>query len=231
MTESPGAGFAVTGTGSVRHLTLDRPHRRNAQTLAMWHAMDHAADRLAADEEVRCLIISGAGNTFSAGLDLAELAEDGALTAVARADGERDPSAAEGMFAALQRAFLWPTRAPFVTIAAIAAIEGVAIGAGMELALACDIRIVADTARLRLPEVSMGVVPDLGGCHLVCQLIGYERALDLIINSGGSPGLKPSIWGWRCGLSPPAPPPTPQPPTPGQSPICQPARFVTPRRH
>ena len=173
-------GVTVTGTGPVRHLTLDRPHRRNAQTLAMWHAMDQAADRLATDSDVRCVIVSGAGDTFSAGLDLDELAEDGALTALARASGEPDPAAAEGALAAVQRAFRWPTRAPFLTIAAI---EGAAIGAGMELALACDIRIVADTARLRLPEVSMGVVPDLGGCHVLRDLVGYERALDLIINS------------------------------------------------
>lgn len=173
-------GFTVTGTGPVRRLTLDRPHRRNAQTLAMWHAMDRAAEQLAAEAEVRCLIVTGTGDTFSAGLDLDELAEDGALTAIARTPSGTGTAAAEGALAAAQRAFLWPNRAPFLTIAAV---EGVAIGAGMELALACDIRIVADTARLRLPEVGIGVVPDLGGCHLLRNLIGYERALDLIVNS------------------------------------------------
>ncbi len=178
MPASADPGFTLTGTGPVRHLTLHRPHRRNAQTVAMWHAMDSAAERLAVDTDVRCLIVTGAGGTFSAGLDLDELAEDGALTAIARTPG--GTGAAEGMLATVQRAFLWPSRAPYLTIAAV---EGVAIGAGMELALACDIRIVADTARLRLPEVGMGVVPDLGGCHLLRNLIGYERALDLIVTS------------------------------------------------
>jgi enoyl-CoA hydratase/carnithine racemase len=180
-------GFAVTGTGPVRYLTLDRPHRRNAQTLAMWHAMDKAAEQLAADSEVRCVIVTGAGETFSAGLDLDELAAGGALTAIARTPSGPEPSAAEGMLAETQRAFLWPTRAPYLTIAAV---EGAAIGAGMELALACDVRIVASTARLRLPEVSMGVVPDLGGCHLLRSLVGYERALDLIVNSRWVTGVE-----------------------------------------
>lgn len=186
MTIKAAPGFTLTGTGPVRHLTLDRPHRRNAQTLAMWHAMDHAAEQLADDTGVRCLIVTGAGGTFSAGIDLDELAEDGALTAIARTLSGEGTAAAGGMLAAAQRAFLWPTRAPFLTIAAV---EGVAIGAGMELALACDIRIVADTARLRLPEVDMGVVPDLGGCHLLRNLIGYERALDLIVNSRWITGI------------------------------------------
>jgi len=180
VAESSFPGFTVTGTGPVRHLTLDRPHRHNAQTLAMWHAMDRAADQLAADGDVRCVIVTGAGTTFSAGLDLDELADDGALTAIARTPSGPEPFAAEGLLAAVQRVFLWPTRAPFLTIAAV---EGAAIGAGMELALACDVRIVSDTARLRLPEVGMGVMPDLGGCHLLRNTVGYERALDLIVNS------------------------------------------------
>ena len=180
MPTNAGPGFTLTGTGPVRHLTLRRPHRRNAQTLAMWHAMDSAAEQLAVDTEVRCLIVTGDGDTFSAGLDLDELAEDGALTAIARTPSGAGTAAAEGMLTAVQRAFLWPSRVPYLTIAAV---EGAAIGAGMELALACDIRIVADTARLRLPEVGMGVVPDLGGCHLLRNLVGYERALDLIVNS------------------------------------------------
>jgi len=175
-------GFTVTGIGPVRRITLNRPDRRNAQTVAMWHALDRAAEQLAQDREVRCVVLSGAGATFSAGIDLAELGETGTLTRIAAT-----PSIAAGvepgaevLLGAAQRAFLWPTRAPFLVIAAV---EGVAIGAGMELALACDVRIVADTARMRLPEMAMGVVPDLGGCHLLRHLVGYERALDLIVHS------------------------------------------------
>jgi enoyl-CoA hydratase/carnithine racemase len=198
VTEEP--GFTLTGTGPVRRLTLDRAHRHNAQTVAMWFAMDRAAEHLATENEVRCVVVSGAGDTFSAGIDLGELADDGALAAIARTPSGAGASAAEGMLAAVQRAFLWPTRAPFLTIAAV---EGVAIGAGMELALACDVRIVADTARLRLPEVGMGVVPDLGGCHLLRGLVGYERALDLIVNSRWMSGVEAVEWGVALRHAPP----------------------------
>ena len=80
----------------------------------------------------------------------------------------------------LRDAFLWPTRVP---VPVIAAVRGIALGAGCELALACDVRIVSGSAILGLPEVLKGVVPDLGGCDRLRELIGPERALDLILTS------------------------------------------------
>lgn len=223
-------GFTVTGIGPVRRITLNRPDRRNAQTVAMWHALDRAAEQLAQDREVRCVVLSGAGATFSAGIDLAELGETGTLTRIAAT-----PSIAAGvepgaevLLGAAQRAFLWPTRAPFLVIAAV---EGVAIGAGMELALACDVRIVADTARMRLPEMAMGVVPDLGGCHLLRHLVGYERALDLIVHPGGSPAATPSTLVWRYATNPPARWSRPRSPMPTRPPPCRAAPSAMPRRH
>ncbi len=177
-------GVRVEGSGPVRRLVLDRPARRNAQTVAMWRELDRLAAALAADSGVRCVVLSGAGDCFSSGLDLGELAPGNPLALLA------DPGAgqkARALLSELQTAFLWPTRAPFLVIAEVA---GVALGAGFELALACDIRLVAEDARLQLPEVAMGVVPDLGGCHHLRELVGYERALDLLVRSARIDGAE-----------------------------------------
>ncbi len=171
------ATLRVEGSGAVRRLVLDRPARRNAQTVAMWRELDRAATALAEDPEVRCVVLSGAGGCFSSGLDLDELAPGQALALLT--DPARTDEAL-ALLAELQPVFLWPTRAPFLVIAAV---EGVALGAGLELALACDVRFVAEDARLQLPEVGMGTVPDLGGCHHLRELVGYERALDLLVRS------------------------------------------------
>lgn len=209
MTTSP--EFTVTGGGAVRHITLDRPDRRNAQTLAMWRGLDRVTAELSEDPQVRAVVLRGAGGSFSAGLDLDELADTGELMRMARtADAPPDSpgskngngddrEAAMGWLAEVQHAFLWARRSPFVVVAAV---EGVAIGAGMELALACDVRIVADDARLRLPEVAMGVVPDLGGCHLLRNLVGYERALDLVVRSRWISGVDAVTLGLALGHEP-----------------------------
>jgi len=174
----------VEGSGAVRRLVLDRPARRNAQTVAMWRELDRAATALAEDPEVRCVVLSGAGGCFSSGLDLDELTPGHALAVLTDPEATHEALA---LLAELQAAFLWPTRAPFLVVAAV---EGVALGAGLELALACDVRLVADDARLQLPEVAMGTVPDLGGCHHLRQLVGYERALDLLVRAAPMDGTE-----------------------------------------
>ena len=177
-------GVRLEGGGAVRRLILDRPSRRNAQTVAMWRELNRHATVLATDPGVRCVVLSGAGGYFSSGLDLDELASGHALALLS--DPERS-HAAGALLAELQTTFLWPTRVPFLVVAAV---EGGALGAGLELALACDVRWVADDARLQLPEVAMGTVPDLGGCHHLCQLVGYERALDLLVRSAPVDGAE-----------------------------------------
>ena len=167
----------VEGSGAVRRVVLDRPARRNAQTVAMWRELDRVAAQLAEDPEVRCVVLSGAGGWFSSGLDLEELRPGNALAILTDPDGD---TAARFLLSELQATFLWPTRTPFLVIAAV---DGIAIGAGFELALACDVRFVADDARLQLPEVAMGTVPDLGACHHLRELLGYEQALDLLLQS------------------------------------------------
>jgi len=163
--------------GGVRRLVLNRPARHNAQTAVLWQEFAALGEQLTRDPDVRCVIVTGAGPSFSSGLDRTEL-EPGGLLAHIAGIGHHDPGTAEAMIADIQRTFAWIRRAPFPVIAAV---RGAALGAGFELALACDLLIVADDARLALPEVPMGVVPDLGGCHALRAALGYQHAMDLIL--------------------------------------------------
>jgi len=172
--------------GGVRRLVLNRPDRHNAQTAALWQEFAALGEQLTRDPDVRCVIVTGAGPSFSSGLDRTELQPGGLLTRIAEV-GQSDVGAAEAMIADIQRTFDWIRRAPFPVIAAV---HGAALGAGFELALACDLLMVADDARLALPEVSMGVVPDLGSCHALRAALGYQHAMDLVLTGRALSGLE-----------------------------------------
>ena len=170
----------VQRQGGIVRIRLNRPDRRNAQIPAMWHELRVTGQALIADPEVRCVVISGNGPAFSAGLDTKAYAA-GEITGAevgqrpvesgGRAIGDIDLQVA-------QAAFRWPTEAPFVTIAAV---HGYALGAGCELALACDLRILTEDAYLGLPEASLGMMPDMGGCERLAQLVGYAKAVELAL--------------------------------------------------
>lgn len=128
---------------------------------------------------VRVVVLRGEGRSFSAGLDRAMFSPDGvdgapgitALTAMSQQD-------ATAQIAGWQRAFDWVSRPSVVSIAAV---QGHAIGAGFQLALGTDIRILADDARLVLPEPTLGIVPDLGGTKRLVDLVGYSRAAEICL--------------------------------------------------
>jgi enoyl-CoA hydratase/carnithine racemase len=168
----------VEGSGAVRTVRLDRPDRHNAQTPQLWTELAAAGRELAADPEVRCVVLTGTGPSFSSGIDLDEMRRpDGFLRRLAgHPAGDPDPMLAE--IAVAQDSIRWIPRAPFLVVAAV---TGVAIGAGCQLALACDVRIVADDARFGLTEVRYGLLPDLGGTAALPRLVGRERALDLMV--------------------------------------------------
>jgi len=173
----PDATLRLEADGAVRRLVLNRPDRHNAQTLGMWQEFGALGELLVNDPDVRCVVVTGAGQSFSSGLDSRELQPGGHLAYIAQV-GLDDPELAATMIRRIQQCFSWIRTAPFPVIAAV---RGAALGAGFELALACDIRIVADDARFALPEVPMGVVPDLGGCNALRAVLGYQRALDLVV--------------------------------------------------
>ncbi len=133
-------------------------------------------EQLLADEDVRVVLLRGEGASFSAGLDRAMFSTgaDGApgLLALAALDDDELDATIGGF----QRAFTWWRDDRVVTIAAV---QGHAVGAGFQLALACDLRVVADDVALSMKETSLGLVPDLGGTGPLVRLVGYARALEI----------------------------------------------------
>ncbi len=161
--------------GAVATITLDRPEARNAQRPRMWAGLARVLEELA--PEVRVVVLRGAGGTFSAGLDLGLLDparpdEEGNFIATLAMDDQ----AIIDQIAVYQRPFALLADPRFVTVAVV---EGHAIGAGFQLALCCDLRIVADDARFCMKEPALGLVPDLVGTKPLVQAVGYARALEI----------------------------------------------------
>ncbi len=175
--------ITFTVDGNVGRLTLNRPDTLNSMTFEMWREMRDLGDRLVDDPgDVRVLVVSGAGRAFSSGLDISVFAAGpGGITDLARDDPERRdlPPAVQGILGA-QDAFTWLAEAPFATIAAI---RGYALGGGLQLALACDLRIVARGAKLGLLEFRWGIIPDLGGTQRLPRLVGAGKAKELIFTA------------------------------------------------
>jgi enoyl-CoA hydratase/carnithine racemase len=170
-------GLRVSVEGPLATVTIDRPERRNAQTPQMWTALAALAHRLPGD--VRVVVIRGEGPSFSAGLDLQMFTPEGIPGAPTFLDIARaDDQTAGAMIAGFQEAFSAWGRADVLTVAAV---QGHAVGAGFQLALACDLRVLADDAQLTMAEVSRGIVPDLGGTGALVDLVGYSRALEICV--------------------------------------------------
>lgn len=163
----------VNRSGGLVVLTLDRPHRRNALDADMWTSLRDAAR---AAEDARVVVVTGAGGHFAAGMDLSP--ENPTMRAAGPAILEGDEGAALRLIRHLKECVQAIADLPCPTLAAI---EGACVGGGLEIALACDIRIAARGARLSLPEVRIGMIPDLGGCARLTRLVGPGRAADLVV--------------------------------------------------
>src|SRR5919106_551422 len=150
--------------GTIVTLTLNRPDKLNAIDGAMLDALDDVLGEIEGDREVRAVILTGAGRAFSAGADIKEWT---ALTPLEF--GRRWGLRGHALFDRL--AALPPP--------VIAAINGIAFGGGLELALCADIRIAGDQARLGLPEVTIAALPGWGGTQRLPRLIGPARAKEL----------------------------------------------------
>lgn len=167
----------ATTTGPVLEITLHRPDQLNAQLPSMWDTL--SALGAALDPEIRVVVIRGAGRSFSAGLDRRLFGSEpveGELTLFGSAELD-GPGAAEHI-ARWQDGFSWLRRSEIISIAAV---QGHAIGAGFQLALACDLRVVADDAQFAMAETGLGLVPDLGGTGPLVDQVGYSRALELCV--------------------------------------------------
>jgi enoyl-CoA hydratase/carnithine racemase len=151
----------------LAYVTLARPEKRNAMNLEMFAELAEAADRAGADPEASGVVLSGQGPSFCAGIDL------GALGGLA--------GAPPGQFLTFLRA----AQRPYLALATlpkpvVAAVQGHAIGAGFQLALACDLRVAADDAAFGMLEARYGLIPDLGGMHHLTRLVGPARAKELV---------------------------------------------------
>jgi enoyl-CoA hydratase/carnithine racemase len=183
-------GVRLDREGPVATVTLSRPDVLNAQTPGMWDELRRFGDDLPGD--VRVVVVRGEGRSFSAGLDLkqAALSSDNSQSAAPTAAGANfghgsfaelvrlPPDECAARIAEYQEAFAWLRRPDLISVARV---QGHAIGAGFQLALACDLRVLAHDARLAMAEVTLGLVPDLGGTKRLVELVGYARALELCV--------------------------------------------------
>lgn len=165
-------------------VTLNRPSAMNALSVALRTELAGAIDELAASPQVRVMILTGAGRAFTAGLDLKELGGAGGGRELLGGKVP-DPVQALGRFAG----------------PVIAAINGAAITGGFELALACDLRVVADEARLGLPEARLGLLAAAGGTQRMTRICGEATARRLILGAEAVQGAEAVALGlaqWRA---------------------------------
>jgi 2-(1,2-epoxy-1,2-dihydrophenyl)acetyl-CoA isomerase len=183
MTES---SILLQRDGAIARLTLNRPDRLNALTLAMLGQLSAALSDIDGDETVRAVILTGGGRGFCAGQDLTdhEAVDD---TRAIRAVVERHYNPVIRQIRALPQPV-------------IAAVNGVAAGAGCSLALACDIAVAAESAKLSNAFVNIGLIPDGGGSYFLPRLVGQARALGLTLLGEAIEARVAAEWGliWKA---------------------------------
>lgn len=176
MTSTESDGVRLEREGDLAVVTLARPERRNAQTPATWRRLA-AVGAEVLDGDVRVVILRAEGVSFSAGLDHGMLRPGGIEGEPSLADLAALPEdQLDAQIATYQEAFTWWRDERVVSVAAV---QGHAVGAGFQLALACDLRILATDAQLSMREPNLGLVPDLGGTRPLVDLVGYPRALEI----------------------------------------------------
>ena len=165
-------------------ITLDDPAKMNRVPLAARGQLAHVFEELAGDDGVRFVVITGAGENFTAGGDIAAFLE---------AEPEELSRLAWNVAA--------PERFPKPVIARL---QGYCLGVGLELALACDFRVAADDAQLGLPEVGLGMIPGSGGTQRLARLVGLGRAKDVVMRRRRIDAAEALAWGLVSEIVPPA---------------------------
>jgi enoyl-CoA hydratase len=162
------AHVRVETEGGIRTVTVDRPEKLNALNADVVSALEQAFDEATRAADLRCLIVTGAGEkAFIAGADIAELAKLGPV------EGREHARRGQAVVDRLER----------MPVPTIAAINGFAYGGGLELALACTLRVASENAKMGLPETSLGILPGYGGTQRLARAVGAARALELILTS------------------------------------------------
>lgn len=172
------SALALDLTDGILTVRLNRPESRNAQDPALWRELAAIGESL--DPAVRAVVLCAEGPSFSAGLDRRMLSAEGipgegSLLQFAT----MTPADLDARIAVYQQAFSWWRRSPVVTVAAVG---GHAVGAGFQLALGCDVIVVADDVQFSMKEPILGLVPDLGGTLPLVEAVGYSRAVELVVS-------------------------------------------------
>ena len=176
--ESPTELVRAERDGDVVHVRFDRPDRHNALLPEMWQGFAAIGAELVADETVKAVVVSGEGASFSSGLDRHALAS-GALspfTFTGRAEDRERAEFTDDDIVAAQAVGRWLHDGDFVSIAAT---RGFAFGAAAQITFACDLRIVGDDTTFRLPEIEIGLFPEMTATALLPGIVGYDRALEI----------------------------------------------------
>ncbi len=176
------ADILIERSGGAAQVVLNRPDKRNALNLAMWRALHEAFAGLQQDDALRCVVVRGAGGNFAAGADLAEFA-------ALRATADQAEAYGRDMLAALLaiRDCRHPT---------IAAIEGLCVGGGLEIALMCDLRLGHADSRYGIPIQKVGVAMPYPELSLLTQILGTATMLELLLEGQ----LHDAAWAERRGL-------------------------------
>ncbi len=167
--------------GDILRLTLNRPDKLNSLTSGMLSDLGDALSDIAADADLRALVITGAGRGFCAGQDLREA---GAVT-----DGRAVRNTVERLYNPIVRQIRG------LDIPVIGAVNGVAAGAGANLALACDIVIAAESATFTMAFARIGLIPDAGGTYFLPRLVGHARALGMALLGDTISARSAAEWG------------------------------------
>lgn len=167
--------------GGVALVTINRPEVLNAIDRDVFFGLRDAAERAGADPEIRAVVLTGEGKAFSSGLD---------TSLFASGIGGGSPLTLD--IASLQRCFTAYETIPKPTIAAVG---GLALGGGIQLAAACDLRVAADDAELAVYEIRWGIIPDLGGTQRLPRLIGLGRAKELVMTGRRMKADEALAWG------------------------------------
>jgi enoyl-CoA hydratase len=175
---------AATEDG-IAVVTLNRPDVLNALNQTTMNELMSALEEFERDASVRCIVITGAGRAFAAGADIKEMA-----------------GATAAQMLASYRFQQWE-RIRKITTPIIAAVNGLALGGGCELAMLCDIIVAAETAQFGQPEINLGIMPGAGGTQRLTRAIGKYRAMEMVLTGRPIPARQAEAWGLVTKVVPP----------------------------
>ena len=153
--------------GAVAVLTIDRQEALNALNTQVLCDLEAAIAQVEESKDVRAVVLTGAGRSFVAGADIAEMKEFSSV------DGKRFGVHGGGVFLRLEN----------LAVPVIAAVNGFALGGGCELAMACDIRLASEKAKFGQPETGLGITPGFGGTQRLPRIVGISKAMELILTA------------------------------------------------